>query len=97
MSPLFIQVLGGCFAGAFLLVMLLNRRPVLTAILVPLVALGWLIARNWQDVSVEGGEMEATLYALAAACGLVTAGAGSALAHFIRRRAERPAVTDRRS
>lgn len=97
MSPLFVQVLGGCFAAAFLLAMLLKRRAVLVAILVPLIAFAWLIAQNWRDVSVDGGEMEATLYALAAACGLVTAGAGSALAHFIRRRAGRPAMTDRRS
>ena len=97
MSPLFIQVLGGCFAAAFLLVILLKRRPVLIAILVPLIAFGWLIVQNWQDVSVAGGEMEAMLYGLAAACGLVTAGVGSGLAHFIRRRAGRPAMTDRRS
>ena len=38
-------------------------------------------------VSVAGGETEAMLYAAAALCGLVTAGAGAALAHFIRRRA----------
>jgi hypothetical protein len=97
MSPLFIQVLGGCFAAAFLLVILLNRRPVLIAILVPLIAFGWLIAQNWQDVSVAGGEMEAMLYGLAATCGLVTAGVGSALAHFIRRRVVRPTLIDRRS
>jgi len=89
MSPLFVQVLGGCFAAAFLLVMLLKRRPVLVALLVPLIALAWLIVQNWSDVSVPGGEMEATLYALAAACGLVTSGAGAALAHFIRKRAGR--------
>jgi hypothetical protein len=96
-SPLFIQVLGGCFAAAFLLVMALNRRPVLITVFVPLIAFGWLIGQNWRDVSVDGGEMEAMLYALAAACGLVTAGAGSALALFFRRRAGGPAMTDRRS
>lgn len=86
MSPLFVQVLGGCFAAAFLLVMLLRRRPLLIAFIVPLVALAWLMAQNWSDVSVEGGETEAMLYVLAAACGLVPAGAGAALASFIRRR-----------
>ena len=76
------MIVGGCFAAAFAIEIIINRRPIVVALTVPVLALLILIALDGEGAWRDGG-LAAVLYAVWCMFGAIASAAGSGLARAI--------------
>jgi predicted RND superfamily exporter protein len=82
----FLEVWAVLFVASFVIELLVNRRPIVVALVVPIIGFAALLVWDSETINSELGQFVASMYGGIALLGIIPSLAGAGLAIFIRRR-----------